>query len=411
MTDFDTLRKDFPVLGETMHGKPLVYLDSAATSLKPLQVVQAEMEYYTKIGASIHRGLYPLSEKATDLYEEARAKTAKFINAKSSEVVFVPNGATYAVNLAAYSWGRKFIGKGDAILLTEMEHHANLLPWQALADETGAALKFIPVDRKTGKLRLETLDELLTGEVKLVAVSAMSNVTGVINPVREIADAAHRNGSLILVDGAQSVSHMPTDVAAMDCDFLAFSSHKMLGPTGLGVLYAKEAILKEMPPFITGGSMIVKVYKDRAIFRDPPERFEPGTPNIAGAIGFSAALDYLEAAGMDNIHARELELLKYAYEKLDAIEGVEIFGTREEDSRGGIVSFRVDDVHPHDVGEIMSHEGVAIRVGQHCCHPLMQTLDIPGTARASLYLYNRKEDIDGLVRGIYRVKEVFGGHR
>lgn len=410
MKDFTKLREDFPVLKQKMYDKPLAYLDNAATSLKPEAVIEAEADYYRTVGATVHRGLYPLSEQATEMYEESRAAVAAFIGAnKPSEIVFVPNGATYAVNMAAQSWGERNIGRDDEILLTEMEHHANLLPWQRLAVQNGAKLKFIPVDRTTGELVMGALPALLTPRTKLVAVTAMSNVTGVINPVKEIGVLAHRNGSLFLVDGAQSVSHMPTDVKDTDCDFLAFSSHKMLGPTGLGVLYAKEDILAGMDPFMLGGSMIVKVYKDRAIFREPPDRFEPGTPHIAGAIAFKTALEYLTAAGMADVHAYEQELLQYAYGKIDAIGGVEIFGTRDPAKRGGIISFRIGDVHPHDAGEIIAHEGVAIRVGQHCCHPFMQVLEIPGTARASLYFYNTREDIDRLAEGIVRVKEVFHG--
>lgn len=410
MFDVLQIRKDFPLLEQRINGKPVVYLDNAATSLKPEQVINAELNYYRNIGASIHRGIYSLSEQATHLYEQTRKKTAQFINAKEeSEIVFTPQGTTFAINLVMQSWGLANLKAGDEIVLTEMEHHANLIPWQILSQRTGAELKFIPLrqDSFDGTVDLSEVDKVITEKTKLVAFSGMSNVTGVINPAKEIIDIAHKKGALVLLDGAQSVSHIPTDVQDLDCDFLVFSGHKMCGPTGVGILYGKKHILNDMDPFITGGSMIVQVWKDKATYRDVPERFEAGTPNIAGVIGFGAALDYLNMIGMRTIHEREKELLAYALGKLRGRKNLTLYGTADTDRRGGILSFRLGDIHPHDTGEVMAAEGIAIRVGHHCCQPLMKTWCIPGTSRASFYFYNTFEEIDMFIKAMDRVEEVF----
>jgi len=405
--NIDQIRRDFPILSEPMRGKPFVYLDNGATSLKPQCVIDEVVRYYSKIGANIHRGVYEFSETASLLYDTARENVARFINAGPDGQIIFTKGATEAVNLLGYGWGYKNITEGDEIVVSELEHHANFVPWQMLAQRTGATLKFIPVDPHDGSIVLDDLDTIITEKTRLVAISAMSNVTGYMPPVPRIIAAAKAVGAVTVVDGAQLVSHHPVDVQELDCDFLVFSSHKMLGPTGVGVLYGKSDILRYMDPFLYGGDMILKVRKDITTFQELPGRFEAGTPNIAGVLGFGKAIEYLEKIGMENIQKHERDLLEYATARADEIPELEVYGSRDLDSRGGIFSFNVAGVHPHDTGAILDQEGIAVRTGFHCAHPLIQILGVPGTTRASFYLYNTRDDIDRLMDGIDRVKGVF----
>lgn len=409
MIDYSKIEKDFPVLKERMRGKKLSYLDSAASALIPKCVAEAVSDYMMSNGTNIHRSVYELGEKATERYENVRKKTADFLNAKSEKEIIFTKGTTEAINLVAYSWGRANVAEGDVIIVNENEHHANLIPWQELAKERGAELRFIPLRREDGTLNVENLDSLFDERVKLLAVSMVSNVTGQIHPVEKIIATAHKHGVKVLLDAAQSAPHMKVDVQKLDADFLAFSAHKLGAPSGVGVLFGKEDILEEMPPFLYGGSMILKVYKDRASYLGSPEKFEPGTANISGVIGLGAALDYLEGLGLDAVHEHEQELLRTAYEKLSTIDGVRLFGSNNLSNRAGIVSFATGGLHPHDMGAVMDSEGVAVRVGHHCCQPLMRLWGVPGTARASFYYYNNEEDIDALVRGIEKLREVFNG--
>lgn len=401
------IREDFPILKrEVMPGVPLVYLDSTATSQKPLAVIRAMNEYYEKTNANIHRGVHTLAEEATALYESAREKIARFIGArKSREIIFVRN-TTEAINLVVFSWGRKFLQGGDRILLTEMEHHSNLVPWQILAQEKGLVLDFIPVTNE-GLLDLQEFEQLLERKPKIVALTHMSNVLGTINPIREIARSAHANGALVLVDGAQSVPHLPVNVQDLDVDFLAFSAHKMLGPTGIGALYGREELLEAMPPFLGGGDMIKKVYLRSFTPNDLPHKFEAGTPAIAEAVGFGVAVDYLISVGMERVAAHESELIGYALEALSEIEGLKIYGPPAE-QKGGVASFTMRGVHPHDVSQILDSEGIAVRAGHHCAMPLHEKFGLPATTRASFYLYNTREEVDQLVRGLAKVKKIFG---
>ena len=406
MFDVARIREDFPILKRLVHGKPLVYLDNAATSQKPKAVVDALVEYYTQHNANIHRGIHALSEEATARYEGAREKVARFIGApKPSTVIFTRN-ATEAVNLVAHAWGRRHVAQGDSILLTEMEHHSNIVPWQMLAAATGAKLTVIPID-ENGRLALQELPRLLEGKVKLVAVTLMSNVLGTINPIQEIVQAAHSKGIPVLVDGAQGVPHLPVNVLDFNCDFLVFSSHKMLGPTGVGVLYAKEAILEEMDPFLGGGDMIRDVWLDHSLWNDLPWKYEAGTPNIADVIAFGVAVDYLERIGMPNIRQHEEELAGYALSRLREIEGLTLYGPREPEHRGATIAFNIENLHPHDLGQLLDEEGIAIRAGHHCCKPLMRKLGVVATARASFYLYNTHEEVTALAQAILKAKEVF----
>jgi cysteine desulfurase/selenocysteine lyase len=401
------IREDFPILKrEVTPGVPLVYLDSTATSQKPLAVIRAMNEYYEKTNANIHRGVHTLAEEATALYESAREKIARFIGArKSREIIFVRN-TTEAINLVVFSWGRKFLQRGDRILLTEMEHHSNLVPWQMLAQEKDLVLDFIPVTNE-GLLDLREFEQLLEQKPKIVALTHMSNVLGTINPIREIARSAHANGALVLVDGAQSVPHLPVNVQDLGVDFLAFSAHKMLGPTGIGALYGKEELLEAMPPFLGGGDMIKKVYLRSFTPNDLPHKFEAGTPAIAEAVGFGAAVDYLSSVGMERVAAHESELIGYALEALSEIEGLKVYGPPAE-QKGGVASFTMRGVHPHDVSQILDSEGIAVRAGHHCAMPLHEKFGLPATTRASFYLYNTREEVDQLVRGLAKVKKIFG---
>lgn len=404
--DAEKIKKDFPILQTRQGDKPLVFLDSAASSQKPKQVIDAIHKYYSEENANIHRGVYYLSQKATELYESTRIKVARFIGGQCARIVIFTKNATESINLVAQAWGRTNIHEGDEIVLNELEHHSNLVPWQMLAQEKQAVLRFIPL-LPDGTLDYSALDSVITERTKLVAISQMSNVTGTIHDLKAVITKARSVGAKILVDGAQGVCHLPTNVHELDLDFYAFSAHKMLGPTGVGILYIKEEIIDSMPPWIGGGDMIEQVWKDRSTYADLPARLEAGTPNIAGVIGFSKAIDYLKEVGMEAIREHELELLQYALDRLEDFGGLELYGPTDLSQRGGVISFNFPGVHPHDVGSILDEEGIAIRVGHHCAQPFMRFKDISGTCRASLYLYNTKDDIDQFIQGLGKVKEIF----
>ena len=405
--DVEKIWKDFPVLNQEVHpGKQLVYLDSAATSQKPAVVIDAMNRFYHQYNANIHRGIHALAETATAQYEGAREKVARFINAGSSREIIYTRNTTESINLVAFSWGRKNLEQGDVVILTEMEHHSNLVPWQILVQEIGIQLEFIPVT-EDGLLDLDVYRQLLNLQPKIVSFTHMSNVLGTINPAKEIIRLAHDAGALVLVDGAQSVPHFPVDVRDLDADFYAFSGHKMCGPTGIGILYGKEALLERMPPFLGGGDMIKRVQLRTFVPNDLPHKFEAGTPSIAEAIGLGAAVDYLSEIGMDAVEAYEHELTAYALERLEEVPGVWIFGP-EASKKGGVASFTFVGVHPHDVAQVVDADGIAVRAGHHCAMPLHEKFGIPATARASFYLYNTKQDIDRLIEGLYKVKEIFG---
>ncbi|MGD0609876.1 MAG: cysteine desulfurase [Anaerolineales bacterium] len=399
-------RADFPILDrEVSPGVKLVYLDSTATSQKPASVIEAMDEFYRRSNANIHRGVHTLAEEATAMYEQAREKVAKFIHARSAEEVVFTRNATESLNLVAYTWARANLKNGDLVLLTEMEHHSNLIPWQILAAERGIQLEFIPVTDE-GLLDLEVYRSLLTRAPKLVAFTGMSNVLGTITPASEIIRLAHAEGALTVVDGAQSVPHLPTDVQATDVDFLAFSAHKMLGPTGIGALYGKADLLQSMPPFLGGGDMIKTVHLRTFTPNDIPHKFEAGTPAIAEAVGFGVAVDYLTKLGMQAVASHEHEIVSYALERLEEIPGVKVFGPTAE-HRGGVTAFTLDGVHPHDVAQILDRSGVAVRAGHHCVQPLHEKYGITATTRASFYVYSLPEEVDRLVDGIYDVKKIF----
>ncbi|WP_299028188.1 cysteine desulfurase [uncultured Thermanaerothrix sp.] len=404
--DVARIRADFPILQrEIRPGVRLIYLDSTATAQKPLAVIEAMDRYYRWSNANIHRGVHTLGEEATALYEAARQRVARFIRArKAREIVFTRN-TTEAINLVAYAWGRSQLRTGDLIVLTEMEHHSNLVPWQILAAEKNIRLEFVPVT-EAGYLDLETYEHLLDQSPRLVAFTHMSNVLGTINPVREMAEKAHRAGALVLVDGAQSVPHLRVDVQALGVDFLAFSAHKMLGPTGIGALYAREDLLEQMPPFLGGGDMIKKVMLRTFTPNDIPYKFEAGTPAIAEAVGLEAAVAYLEEVGMEAIEAHERGLIAYALERLATVPGLKIYGP-VADHRGGVVSFSMEGVHPHDVAQLLDREGIAVRAGHHCAMPLHEKLGLTATTRASFYLYNTYEEVDRLVEALHKVRAIF----
>ncbi len=403
--DVEKIRKDFPIFNQKIRGMPCVYLDNAATSQRPNQVVDAMNDYYQIYNATIHRVIYELGEKATDAYEGAREKVAKFINAKPEEVIFVRN-TTEAINLVAYSWGRANIREGDKILLTLLEHHSNIIPWQLLAKEKKAHLEFIDIDDE-GLLKMDDFEKFMNEEIKFMGLVHVSNVLGTINPVKEMVNYAHKNGALVLVDAAQSVPHMPVDVREMDCDFLAFSGHKMLGPTGIGVLYGKKELLEEMNPFLSGGDMIREVHLREASWDELPWKFEAGTSNVAGAIGLGAAVDYLSNIGMKNVREHEKQLTRYALDKMMKIKGISIYGPKNVELRGGVISFNLGDIHPHDIASILDGEGIAIRAGHHCAQPLVERLGVIGTARASFYIYNTEWEIDYLVKALEKARKVF----
>ncbi|MGB8647743.1 MAG: cysteine desulfurase [Anaerolineae bacterium] len=399
------IREDFPILQRMVHGKPLIYLDSTATSQKPEVVIQALDEYYRKYNANIHRGIYSIAEEATARYEEARQKIQKFINAKSWREIIYTRNTTESLNLVAYAWGRVNIHAGDEIVTTVLEHHSNLVPWQLLAAEKGATLKHIPVDQQ-GYLRLDRLDSLITEKTKLVAVTMMSNVAGTITPLKQIIDRAHSVGAIVVVDAAQGVPHLKTDVRALDADFLAFSGHKMLGPF-IGVLYGKKALLEAMPPFISGGDMIREVHLMESTWNDLPYKFEAGTPSVAEAIGLGVAVDYLNALGMENVRAHEKQITAYALERLNTIPGIRIVGPQNVEDRGGVISFDLPGVHPHDIAAILDTEGICVRAGYHCAMPLHEEFGLAATARASFYVYSSPEEVDKLVATLHKVQAVF----
>ena len=402
--DVRRIREDFPILGQTVHGKPLVYLDNAATTQKPRAVLDALMAYYREDNANVHRGVHLLSERATQAFEDARTTVQRFINAASAhEIVFTRN-ATEGINLVAQTFGRTRLGPGDEVLISAMEHHSNIVPWQMACEEKGASLRVIPITDE-GTLQLEEYERLLGPRTKLVAIVHLSNVLGTINPVQQMIATAHRRGVPVLIDGSQAVHHMTVDVRALDADFYVFTGHKLYGPTGIGVLYGKERLLEEMPPYQGGGDMIKSVTFEKTTYNALPYKFEAGTPNIAGAIGLAAAVDYVTGIGRDRISAHERELLAYGTAELSEVPGLTLIGTAVEKS--SVLSFVMDGVHPHDIGTIVDQEGVAIRTGHHCAQPLMQRLGIPATARASLALYNTREEIDALVAALHKVRQLF----
>ena len=402
--DVEKARGDFPILREKVHGKLLVYLDNAATSQKPQLVIETLQKYYSLENANIHRGIHFLSERATQAYEDARAKVRRFLNAaESREIIFV-RGTTEAVNLVAQSYGRKFIGEEEEIILSAMEHHSNIVPWQILCEQVGARLRIIPMN-DDGELLIDEYERLLSDKTKLVAVTHLSNALGTINPIKQIIQIAHRHGVPVLVDGAQAVPHLEVDVRDLDCDFYAFSGHKLYGPTGVGVLYGRASLLDAMPPYQGGGDMISSVTFEKTLYNVLPYKFEAGTPNIAGVIGLGAAIDYLSQVGLELVTAYERELLDYATETISTIAGVQIIGTAKE--KAGVLSFVLDGVHAHDIGTILDREGIAIRTGHHCAMPVMQRFGVPATARASLAFYNTREEVDALVGAIHNVKRMF----
>jgi cysteine desulfurase / selenocysteine lyase len=402
--DVELVRRDFPILFQHVNGKPLVYLDNAATSQKPRQVIEAITRYYERDNSNVHRGVHALSGRATDAFEHGRSTVQRFLNAASaSEVIFV-RGTTEAINLVAQSYGRVHLGAGDEVIISAMEHHSNIVPWQILCEEKRARLRVVPISDR-GEFRMDEYERLLSGKTKLVAVPHVSNALGTINPVREIVSRAHDVGAVVLVDGAQAAPRMKVDVQDLGCDFYAFSSHKAYGPTGIGVLYGKAALLDAMPPYQGGGDMIASVTFEKTVYNKLPHKFEAGTPDVAGAVGLDAALQYLERLGLDSIAAHEDDLLTYATDVVSAISGVQLIGTAPH--KTGVLSFVIENIHPHDIGTILDQEGIAIRTGHHCAQPVMLRFGIPATARASFGLYNTRDEVDALARGIERVREVF----
>jgi cysteine desulfurase/selenocysteine lyase len=404
--DIKAIRNQFPILDQEVNGHPLVYLDSSATSQKPLQVIEAIEKYYREINSNVHRGVHTLGTRATDAYEGAREKVRKFINAKSTQEVIFTRGTTTSLNTVAASYAAANLHEGDEIVITYMEHHSNIIPWQQVAKRTGAQLKYIPL-QEDGTISLDDVKATVTANTKIVSVMHVSNVLGVINPVKEIAQIAHENGAVMVVDGAQSAPHMKIDVQDLDCDFLAFSGHKMCGPTGIGVLYGKKHLLEKMEPIEFGGEMIDFVQLYESTWKELPWKFEGGTPIIAGAIGLGAAIDFLNEIGLDKIAEHDHKLAAYALEKMSGMEGMTIYGPLDPAKRTGMVTFNITDVHPHDVATVLDAEGIAVRAGHHCAQPLMRWLKASATARASFYLYNTEEDIDKLVEGLVKTKEYF----
>lgn len=403
--DWSALRADFPILDQKVHGKPLIYFDNAATSQKPRAVIDALVRYYERDNANVHRGIHELSNRATAAYEGARARAARFINARSADEIVFTRGTTEGINLVANSWGAKNIKAGDVILLTEMEHHSNLVPWQLLAQRTGAKLAYVPVTGDEGLLDFSRLDSLLTEQVKLFAMVHISNSMGTVNPVAEMCARARKLGIATLVDGAQSAGHMPVDVQAIGCDFFVFSSHKICGPTGIGVLWGRQELLDAMPPYQGGGEMILTVEYQQTEFKKAPHRFEAGTPDISGPVGLHAAMDYLDAIGRENIFRHDQELAHYTYERLAALNGIRLFGPKQ--NRAGLVSFLLHDVHAHDVVTLADQAGVALRGGHHCTQPLMHRLGVESTARASFYFYNTRDEVDRFVEVVKEIQKFF----
>ena len=406
MIDVEKIRKDFPILDQIVNDEPLVYLDNAATTQKPKVVLEAVNRYYQEDNANVHRGVHTLAERATASYEGARETVRRFINASSTKEILFTRGTTTGLNWIG-RFAEEILEEGDEVLISIMEHHSNILPWQEACRKTGAKLVYAYL--KDGGLDLEDFREKLTDRTKFVSIAHASNVLGVINPVQEIAQLAHEKGAIVVVDGAQSVPHMKIDVQTLDADFFVFSGHKMAGPTGIGVLYGKEKYLDQMSPVEFGGEMIDFVYEQSATWKELPWKFEAGTPNMAGAIGLAAAIDYLEAIGMDEIERHEQDLIAYVFPKLQAIEGLKIYGSQDLAKRSGVISFNLGDLHPHDLATALDYEGVAVRAGHHCAQPLIQYLEVPATARASFYLYNIKEDCDKLVEALIKTKEFFNG--
>ena len=406
MIDVEKIRKDFPILDQIVNDEPLVYLDNAATTQKPKAVLEAVNRYYQEDNANVHRGVHTLAERATASYEAARETVRRFINASSTQEVLFTRGTTTGLNWIG-RFAEEILEEGDEVLISIMEHHSNILPWQEACRKTGAKLVYAYL--KDGGLDLEDFRKKLTDRTKFVSIAHASNVLGVINPVQEIAQLAHEKGAIVVVDGAQSVPHMKIDVQKLDADFFVFSGHKMAGPTGIGVLYGKEQYLNQMSPVEFGGEMIDFVYEQSATWKELPWKFEAGTPNMAGAIGLAAAIDYLEAIGMDAIERHEQDLIAYVFPKLQAIEGLKIYGSQDLAKRSGVISFNLGDLHPHDLATALDYEGVAVRAGHHCAQPLIQYLEVPATARASFYLYNTKEDCDKLVEALIKTKEFFNG--
>ena len=404
--NWSALRQDFPILDQTVHGHPLVYFDNAATSQKPRAVVEALARYYERDNANVHRGIHELSNRATAAFEAARERTRRFLNARSTEEIIFTRGTTEGINLVANAWGNKFIKAGDVILLTEMEHHSNIVPWQMLAERTGARLRYVPITGDEGLLELDKLDALLTPEVKMFAMVQISNALGTINPVTELCARARKLGITTLVDGAQSAGHLPVDVREIGCDFFAFSGHKICGPTGIGVLYGRKEVLEATPPWHGGGEMIATVDYFKSTWNTLPHKFEAGTPDISGPIGLHAALDYLEAIGRANIFQHDLELATHCHERLGELKGVRLFGPKK--NRGGLVSFLLNDVHAHDVVTIADRYGVALRGGHHCTQPLMKKLGVPSTARASFYFYNTRAEVDRFIDVVREIQKFFG---
>ena len=400
----EKVRADFPILQQQVNGKPLIYLDNGATSQKPQAVIDELVRYYTTENANVHRGVHTLSQIATDDYEGARAKVKRLLNAADDHEIVFTRGTTDSINIVAQSLGRHSLGPGDEVIVSNMEHHSNIVPWQMLREEKGVVLRVVPID-ESGELLMDEYERMLSSRTKLVSITHVSNALGTILPVQQIISMAHAQGVPVMLDGAQAVPHMAVDVQKLDCDFYVFSGHKLFGPTGIGVLYGKAELLEAMPPVQGGGDMIKSVTFERTIYNDLPYKFEAGTPNIAGAIGLGAAIDYVQSVGFESFAAHEDELLDYGAKSLESIEGLRIIGTAPR--KAGILSFVIENIHPHDIGTILDAEGIAIRTGHHCAQPVMQRFQIPATARASLAMYNTKEDIDALVRAIDRVIEVF----
>lgn len=403
--NINAIREQFPILHQEINGHPLVYLDSAASSQKPRSVIDAVSNYYHRDHSNVHRGVHSLGSRATDAYEGAREKVAKFINSPSPEQIVFTRGTTTGLNLVASSYARSICREGDEIVITQMEHHSNLIPWQQVAKQTGATLKFIPL-QEDGTISIEAAEATITSHTKVVSITYVSNVLGCVNPIKELAEIAHRNGAIIVVDGAQSTPHMKIDVQELDVDFYAFSGHKMLGPTGIGALYGRRSLLENMEPIEYGGEMIDFVELFDSTWKDVPYRFEGGTPIIAGAVGLGAAIDFLEEIGMEAIDEHAKQLTKYAYDVLSNVDGITIYGPKE--NRVGLVTFNLDDVHPHDVATVLDTKGIAVRAGHHCCQPLMRWLNVSATARASFYVYNTTDEIDQLVEALIQTKEFFG---
>lgn len=406
--DVRSIRRDFPILKREVHGKPLVYLDNAATSQKPVQVIAEITRYYRDSNANIHRGVHTLSQEATGQYEDVREKVRALIGGARVEEVVYTSGTTMSLNLVARGWARHHLRAGDEVVLSEIEHHSNIVPWQQLRDEIGIVLRFIRM-LPDGTLDMEGARQLIGPRTRLLSITHASNALGTIVPVRELADLAHSQGALVCVDGAQSVPHMPVDVTALGADFLAFSGHKMLGPTGTGVLWARHEVLEQMEPLFGGGDMILTVTLEESTWNEIPYRFEAGTPNIEGVIGLGKAIDYLTALGMDAVRAHEVELLDYALRRLGDVPGVTMFGPRDPQVRGGVLSFELEGVHPHDVGQVLDSHGVAVRTGHHCAQPVMAALDVPATARASFYIYNTTDEVDALAEAVAEASRFFGG--